>query len=179
MLWGFFKKVVVADTVGVIVDAVYGNLHGSPGPMLVIAVLAFATQQIEFVVARHELCPPRFDESLHEADDAGTVGAAVAQVADEHESPVTMVPAFGVVAETSEQRAQRLELAMDVPDDIEGSIEERLDESAHDASSCSSAAQWRPCHQHQPKSGAPQNFPKDAPVHARLARRATASAASR
>lgn len=44
MLWGFFKKVVVADTIGVLVDTVYGNLHGVSGVMLCIAAVAFAIQ---------------------------------------------------------------------------------------------------------------------------------------
>jgi alginate O-acetyltransferase complex protein AlgI len=44
MLWGFFKKIVVADTIGVVVDTVYGNLHTSPGPVLALAAVAFAIQ---------------------------------------------------------------------------------------------------------------------------------------
>jgi alginate O-acetyltransferase complex protein AlgI len=44
MLWGFFKKIVVADTVGIVVDSVYSNLHASPGPVLAIAAIAFAVQ---------------------------------------------------------------------------------------------------------------------------------------
>lgn len=44
MLWGFFKKVVVADTIGTVVDSVYGNLHGSTGPLLALAAVAFAIQ---------------------------------------------------------------------------------------------------------------------------------------
>jgi alginate O-acetyltransferase complex protein AlgI len=44
MLWGFFKKVVIADTIGVVVDTIYGNLHASSGPILAIAAVAFAIQ---------------------------------------------------------------------------------------------------------------------------------------
>ena len=44
MLWGFFKKVVVADTLGSIVDSIYGNLHAVSGASLTLAVIAFALQ---------------------------------------------------------------------------------------------------------------------------------------
>src|SRR5258708_631383 len=44
MLWGFFKKVVVADTIGVFVDSVYGNLHAANGVLLAVATVAFAIQ---------------------------------------------------------------------------------------------------------------------------------------
>src|SRR5581483_8336095 len=44
MLWGFFKKVVVADTIGTVVDAVYGNLHAAAGPALAAGAVAFAVQ---------------------------------------------------------------------------------------------------------------------------------------
>ncbi len=44
MLWGFFKKIVVADRLAVIVTTVYGNVHGYAGIPLVIATIAFAFQ---------------------------------------------------------------------------------------------------------------------------------------
>ncbi|HUC01315.1 MAG TPA: MBOAT family O-acyltransferase [Candidatus Paceibacterota bacterium] len=44
MIWGFFKKVVVADSIGVIVDQIYGNLHGETGVALAVAAVAFAIQ---------------------------------------------------------------------------------------------------------------------------------------
>jgi D-alanyl-lipoteichoic acid acyltransferase DltB (MBOAT superfamily) len=44
MLWGFFKKMVIADTIGVIVDTVYGNLHTASGVLLAIGAAAFAIQ---------------------------------------------------------------------------------------------------------------------------------------
>jgi D-alanyl-lipoteichoic acid acyltransferase DltB (MBOAT superfamily) len=44
MLWGFFKKVAVADTIGILVDGVYANLHGMNGPTLTIAAFAFCVQ---------------------------------------------------------------------------------------------------------------------------------------
>jgi alginate O-acetyltransferase complex protein AlgI len=44
MLWGFFKKVVVADRLSVIVSAVYATPGRFPGPILAVATLAFAIQ---------------------------------------------------------------------------------------------------------------------------------------
>ena len=44
MLWGFFKKVVVADTIGSIVDPIYKNLHTASGASLALAMVAFAFQ---------------------------------------------------------------------------------------------------------------------------------------
>lgn len=44
MLWGFFKKLVVADRLAPIVDAVYGNPHAYGGGFLVMATYFFAIQ---------------------------------------------------------------------------------------------------------------------------------------
>ncbi|MCC7073395.1 MAG: MBOAT family protein [Deltaproteobacteria bacterium] len=44
MLWGFFKKVVVADRLAHVVDVVYANPDSWPGPVLVLATVAFAFQ---------------------------------------------------------------------------------------------------------------------------------------
>ncbi len=44
MLWGFFKKVVIADRVAVIVNQVYNNPTDAPGVPLIIATYLFAFQ---------------------------------------------------------------------------------------------------------------------------------------
>lgn len=44
MLWGFFKKVVIADRVAVIVDQVYNNVHSYTGFILILATILFAYQ---------------------------------------------------------------------------------------------------------------------------------------
>ena len=44
MLWGFFKKTVVADRLAHIVDVVYANPEAWPGPVLMLASVAFAFQ---------------------------------------------------------------------------------------------------------------------------------------
>jgi D-alanyl-lipoteichoic acid acyltransferase DltB (MBOAT superfamily) len=44
ILWGFFKKVVVADRLALIVNAVYASPQHYSGPVLAIATVAFAIQ---------------------------------------------------------------------------------------------------------------------------------------
>ena len=44
ILWGFFKKFVVADTIAIAVDRVFGDLTGFPGPYLCLAVLLYSYQ---------------------------------------------------------------------------------------------------------------------------------------
>ncbi len=44
MLWGFFKKVVIADRLAIVVDAVYNNLDDYTGISLLVATLFFAFQ---------------------------------------------------------------------------------------------------------------------------------------
>jgi hypothetical protein len=43
-IWGLFKKVVVADTASIYVDAVYNNYTHHSGPTLILATLLFAVQ---------------------------------------------------------------------------------------------------------------------------------------
>ncbi len=44
MLWGFFKKVVVADNCAVYVDNIWGNLAGQSSPSLITAAVLFSIQ---------------------------------------------------------------------------------------------------------------------------------------
>ena len=44
MLWGFFKKLVIADRLAIFVDAVYGMPHDFTGWILILATYAFAFQ---------------------------------------------------------------------------------------------------------------------------------------
>ncbi|MFD0748719.1 MBOAT family O-acyltransferase [Mucilaginibacter calamicampi] len=44
MLWGLFKKVVIADRLSVVVDAVYNNPHGSSSFSIIVATIFFAFQ---------------------------------------------------------------------------------------------------------------------------------------
>ena len=44
MLWGFFKKLVIADSLAILVDHVYGNIALSSGLTIAIAVVLFSYQ---------------------------------------------------------------------------------------------------------------------------------------
>ena len=44
MLWGFFKKVVIADRLSILVDTVYGNVGEFTGLSLILATVFFAFQ---------------------------------------------------------------------------------------------------------------------------------------
>ena len=44
MCWGFFKKIVIADRLAVLVNTVYGDLHNYSGIPLIIATLFFTFQ---------------------------------------------------------------------------------------------------------------------------------------
>lgn len=44
MLWGFFKKIVVADNCAVFVDAIWGDFAGQHGSTLVVAAFLFSIQ---------------------------------------------------------------------------------------------------------------------------------------
>ncbi|MBD3170059.1 MAG: MBOAT family protein [candidate division Zixibacteria bacterium] len=44
MLWGFFKKIVIADRLAVFVNQVYNNPHDTPGVPLILATYFFAFQ---------------------------------------------------------------------------------------------------------------------------------------
>jgi len=44
ILWGFFKKMVLADNLGAIVDSIYNNPQAATGPQLALATVCFAYQ---------------------------------------------------------------------------------------------------------------------------------------
>jgi alginate O-acetyltransferase complex protein AlgI len=44
MLWGYFKKVVIADNLGAVVDRVYGNVGAFDGPSFIAATIFFTLQ---------------------------------------------------------------------------------------------------------------------------------------
>ena len=44
MLWGYYKKIVVADTIASYVDQVYDNLNDYKGFSLVVVIFLFSIQ---------------------------------------------------------------------------------------------------------------------------------------
>lgn len=82
MVWGFFKKIVIADKAAILVDTVYGNYHIYRGWELVIATILFAIQiycdfsgysdiaigaaQIMGISLMHNFRQPYFSQSVSE-----------------------------------------------------------------------------------------------------------------
>ncbi|HTH49866.1 MAG TPA: MBOAT family protein [Candidatus Limnocylindria bacterium] len=44
MLWGFAKKMILADNLGLVADAAFGDVNGASGPVLLLGVICFAFQ---------------------------------------------------------------------------------------------------------------------------------------
>ncbi len=44
ILWGFFKKIVIADNAGIFVNEIFANYHQYPGSMLLLGAVLFAFQ---------------------------------------------------------------------------------------------------------------------------------------
>lgn len=44
MLWGFFKKLVIAERLGILVNTVYGDYEGYPGAYIWVATICYAFQ---------------------------------------------------------------------------------------------------------------------------------------
>jgi hypothetical protein len=65
-----------------------------------IAMLVSAAEHVQFVIAEDALGDAGRDERAHELDDGGTVGASVAEIADEDHS------AMGRVFETAVRVAE-------------------------------------------------------------------------
>lgn len=71
------------------------------------------------MVAKDALGSASFDEALYKIDDCRAIRATVGQIADEDESAaIGMLPVVAV-AKMSEQRAQRLDFAMNITNDVQ------------------------------------------------------------
>ncbi len=94
---------------------------------MVIELFLFQ-QEVEFVIAEDALRPARSHELLHQGDHGRAVGPPVHQIADKHQSPLLRVSTVFVVAEMPQQRHQRVDFAVYIADDINRTIEHRLNE---------------------------------------------------
>ena len=72
MLWGFFKKLVIADRIGIFVDSVYGDWQNLSGIIFVIATVMYAVQIyadfsgcIDIVTGLSEMMGIRLAENFH------------------------------------------------------------------------------------------------------------------
>ena len=91
----------------------------------IVAVLAVAPQQVQFVVTHEALCQTRCQQGLHEAQHRHTLRTAVNEIADEHQPSTSGMNAFGVVTQALQQDLQRSEFTMNVADQIEWAVEKR------------------------------------------------------
>jgi hypothetical protein len=89
-----------------------------------VAVLGLAEQHVEFVVAEHALRPARLHPVHHPVEHRRAVGAAIAQVAHEHGATTRRVAALRRVAQVPEQGQQGIDLAVNVADHVERTIEQ-------------------------------------------------------
>lgn len=85
--------------------------------------LARATQDVEFVISGQALRQVPFHQPLNKLDDPWTIRPSVAQIPNEDQTSTLWVPALRVIPKVLEQSLQRIKLSMNVPDNIEGSIE--------------------------------------------------------
>jgi hypothetical protein len=84
-------------------------------------------QDVELVVAQDALGRPLGDEPGDQVDDLGAIGPAIDEVADEDQTSSFGVNAVGAIAEQVQQRLERIDLAMNVSDDINRPVEEWAD----------------------------------------------------
>jgi hypothetical protein len=96
-----------------------------------VAVLPLALQEVQLVVAQDALGQPPADQPRHQPDDGRAVGAAVGQVAEEHQAAPFGVGA-AAVAELAEQGAEGVDLAVDVGHHVHRPVEQGLDEGVAD-----------------------------------------------
>ena len=96
-----------------------------------IVVLPMAQQNIQIVIAKHALCPPRFHQHLNQPNDRRTIRPAIRQIANKHKPPALRVRAMRIVPEMPHEERKSLDFAMHIADDIDRAGEERLDERWH------------------------------------------------
>ena len=80
MLWGLFKKLVIADRIGIFVDSVYGNWENYTGIIFIVATVAYAIQIyadfsgcIDIVSGISEMMGIKLAENFHHPYFAKTV----------------------------------------------------------------------------------------------------------
>jgi len=93
-----------------------------------VSVLVLSRDKREFVIADDPLRVAVRDEFLHPTHRAETSGSPITQVADEDEVSAVRVASLRVVAQTTTQVVERVELAVHVTDDVEWAVEQWADE---------------------------------------------------
>ena len=98
-----------------------------------VAFLARRAQKIQLVIAQNALGQSAIDQFTDPLQHRHAVGAAIAEIADEHQSATGGMPAALVVAKVGQQMPKCIDFAVNVADDVERAFDEVLDGSA---SSC-------------------------------------------
>ena len=88
-----------------------------------VSLLGCTSEEIQLVIADQALRQVAFYPLLNKLDDPGTIRPSVAQIPNEDQTSTLWVPALRVIPKVLEQSLQRIKLSMNVPDNIEGSIE--------------------------------------------------------
>jgi hypothetical protein len=84
-----------------------------------VAVLA-GLESVEFVIAQHSLGAAVVDKSANEAKDRRTIGATIAQIADEDRATALGMASGRFVSQATQKSAQCFDLAVNIPDNIDG-----------------------------------------------------------
>jgi hypothetical protein len=81
-------------------------------------------QDVQFVVSEDAQRVPSVHQIPHAFHDGGTVGTAVAEIADEDQPTSVGMMAVSVVPETIDECSEGVDFSVDVADDIDRSLRE-------------------------------------------------------
>ena len=85
-------------------------------------MLTLAAQQVQLVIAENRQRAASLDQLAHESYRTGAVWSAVDEITDEDEGATCWVASRIVIAGRGKQGLQRIELAMDIADDVQGCV---------------------------------------------------------
>jgi hypothetical protein len=83
------------------------------------------------VIAEDTLRPARFNQTGNEIDDCRAIRSTVCQIAHKDQSSALGMLTNPVVAQMSQQRPQRVDLAVNIAHDVETTVEKGLEERGH------------------------------------------------
>jgi hypothetical protein len=111
--------------------AVVPTVGAPPAQEPSVAFLRVAGEQVALVIAEDDLRDAPFDQALDEQDDRHAVRPTIDQIAYEDDGALDRA-ACDVAAEASKQRAEGIDLAMNVADDVDAIGEKRVNEAPVD-----------------------------------------------
>ena len=98
-----------------------------------VALFALAKNKVQLMVAQHGLGRTGRHQACYAPQDGRSIVAPVDKIADEHEVPAVRMASAAVVAKSPEKRLERADLAVDVPNDVEGAATKGLNKLRHTA----------------------------------------------